>query len=50
MSVITPKDLAGRNFSVSFRGYNKEEVDAYINKVITTTPCSTVAVPNLKSR
>lgn len=34
MSVITPKDLAGRNFSVSFRGYNKEEVDAYINKVI----------------
>lgn len=34
MSVITPKDLAGRNFSVSFRGYNKEEVDAYITKVI----------------
>ena len=34
MSVITPKDLAGRNFSLSFRGYNKEEVDAYITKVI----------------
>lgn len=34
MSVITPKDLAGRNFSLSFRGYKKEEVDAYITKVI----------------
>lgn len=34
MSVITPKDLAGRNFSLSFRGYNKEEVDTYITKVI----------------
>lgn len=34
MSVITPKDLAGRNFSLSFKGYNKEEVDAYITKVI----------------
>ena len=34
MSVITPKDLAGRNFSLSFSGYNKEEVDAYITKVI----------------
>ncbi len=34
MSVITPKDLVGTSFSVCFRGYNKAEVDEYINKVV----------------
>ncbi len=34
MSVITPKDLAGASFSNSFKGYNKAEVDEYINKVL----------------
>lgn len=34
MAVITPKDLSGRNFSTSFRGYNKAEVDEYTAKVI----------------
>ena len=34
MSVITPKDLAGASFSSSFKGYNKAEVDEYINKVL----------------
>lgn len=34
MSVITPKDLAGASFSSSFKGYNKSEVDEYINKVL----------------
>ena len=33
MSVITPKDLTGKSFSSSFKGYNKAEVDEYINKV-----------------
>lgn len=34
MSVITPKDLAGASFSHSFKGYNRAEVDEYINKVL----------------
>ena len=34
MSVITPKDLSGNRFSTSFKGYNKAEVDEYINKVL----------------
>ncbi len=33
MSVITPKDLAGKSFSSAFKGYNKNEVDEYITKV-----------------
>ena len=33
MSVITPKDLTGKSFSSSFKGYNKAEVDEYISKV-----------------
>ncbi len=33
MSVITPKDLAGKSFSSAFKGYNKTEVDEYIAKV-----------------
>jgi cell division initiation protein len=33
MSVITPKDLAGKSFSSSFKGYNKTEVDEYVSKV-----------------
>ena len=33
MSVITPKDLAGKSFSSAFKGYNKTEVDEYISKV-----------------
>ncbi len=35
MAFITPKDLSGINFSRSFRGYNKEEVDEYIGKVVS---------------
>ena len=34
MSVITPKDLSGTHFSSSFKGYNRAEVDEYINKVL----------------
>ncbi len=34
MSVITPKDLAGTRFSSSFKGYNRSEVDEYVNKVL----------------
>ena len=33
MSVITPKDLAGKSFSSAFKGYNKTEVDEYVGKV-----------------
>ncbi len=33
MSVITPKDLAGKSFSSAFKGYNKTEVDEYVSKV-----------------
>ena len=33
MSVITPKDLAGKTFSTAFKGYNKNEVDEYVSKV-----------------
>jgi cell division initiation protein len=33
MSVITPKDLAGKSFSTAFKGYNKTEVDEYVSKV-----------------
>ncbi len=33
MSVITPKDLAGKSFSSAFKGYNKTEVDEYVAKV-----------------
>ena len=33
MSVITPKDLAGKTFSSAFKGYNKTEVDEYVTKV-----------------
>ena len=33
MSVIMPKDLAGKSFSSAFKGYNKTEVDEYISKV-----------------
>lgn len=33
MSVITPKDLAGKSFSSAFKGYNKTEVDEYVTKV-----------------
>lgn len=33
MSVITPKDLLGTRFSSSFKGYNKAEVEEYVNTV-----------------
>ena len=33
MSVITPKDLAGKSFSSAFKGYNKTEVDEYVSKI-----------------
>ena len=33
MSVIMPKDLAGKSFSSAFKGYNKTEVDEYVSKV-----------------
>jgi cell division initiation protein len=33
MSVITPKDLAGKSFSFAFKGYNRTEVDEYIGKL-----------------
>ena len=33
MSVITPKDLAGKSFSSAFKGYNKTEVDEYVGRV-----------------
>ena len=33
MSVITPKDLAGKSFSSAFKGYNRTEVDEYVSKV-----------------
>lgn len=30
---ITPQDIIDKAFSIKFRGYNKEEVDEFLDKI-----------------